>query len=306
VLSRGFKGASVVWLVAGWVEEWWSVLRVQWIQYMMAWRCYNRKRIARGKDKGCLGVPVPDFRTGKVNSRVEKEVLKRAFFDRDAITVARELLGKEIVVRGEGYEFSGIITETEAYTGVEDKASHAFGGKMTSRNSIMYGRPGMVYVYLIYGMYHLINIIARGEGVPEAVLIRSIEPRTGIPAMAERRYHKGLDELTKKEFQNLTTGPGKLTKAMGITMAENGQSLYFPEEEIEGEAVDAVGGTGAGTGEGMPATLPEKGQRILIREAEESSFEITETVRVGVDYAGEYALKPWRFYITGSRFISKY
>ncbi|HSP46910.1 MAG TPA: DNA-3-methyladenine glycosylase [Clostridiaceae bacterium] len=234
---------------------------------------------------------------------MEKGILKREFFDRDAITVARELLGKEIVVRGEGYELSGIITETEAYTGIEDKASHAFGGKMTSRNSIMYGRPGMVYVYLIYGMYHLINIIARGEGIPEAVLIRSIEPRTGIPAMAERRYHKALDELTKKEFQNLTTGPGKLTKAMGITMAENGRSLYFPDEEREGQGEK---GTGVEVEQDMSATLPGKGQEILIREAVEPSFEVTETVRVGVDYAGEYALKPWRFYITGSRFISKY
>lgn len=236
---------------------------------------------------------------------MEKEVLDRAFFDRDAITVAMELLGKEIVVRGEGYELSGIITETEAYTGVEDMASHAFGGKMTSRNSIMYGRPGMVYVYLIYGMYHLINIITRGEGIPEAVLIRSIEPRTGMPAMAERRYHKGLDELTKKEFQNLTTGPGKLTRALGITMAENGQSLYFPAEEMEDDGALADG-TGLEAGEGMSGTLPGKRQRIMIREAGEPSFEITETVRVGVDYAGEYALKPWRFYITGSPFISKY
>lgn len=237
---------------------------------------------------------------------MEKGVLKRAFFDRDAITVAKELLGKEIVVTGEGYELSGIITETEAYTGIEDKASHAFGGKMTRRNSIMYGRPGMVYVYLIYGMYHLINIIARGEGIPEAVLIRSIEPGTGIPAMAERRYHKGLDELTKKEFQNLTTGPGKLTKAMGITMAENGQSLYFPDEEMEDEPGAVRRGTSLETGEARPVMLPKKGQTIMIREAEKTSFEITETVRVGVDYAGEYALKPWRFYITGSRFISKY
>lgn len=237
---------------------------------------------------------------------MEKGILKREFYDRDAITVARELLGKEIVVRGEGYELSGIITETEAYTGIDDKASHAFGGKMTNRNSIMYGRPGMVYVYLIYGMYHLINIIARGEGIPEAVLIRSIEPTAGIPAMAERRYHKALDELTEKEFQNLTTGPGKLTKAMGITMAENGQSLYFPDEEREGDDRHGAHADSVESGQSLSATLLGKGQRILIREAVEPAFEITETVRVGVDYAAEYALKPWRFYITGSRFISKY
>lgn len=237
---------------------------------------------------------------------MEKGLLSRAFFDRDALTVAKELLGKEIVVRGDGYELSGIITETEAYTGIEDQASHAFGGKMTSRNSIMYGRPGMVYVYLIYGMYHLMNIIARGEGIPEAVLIRSIEPRTGIAMMAERRYHKRPDELTKKERQNLTTGPGKLTKALGITMAENGQSLYFKGEEMESSEGDKVKGVSQETGNNLEVKHPGMGQQILIRESTETSFSITETVRVGVDYAGEYALKPWRFYITGSSFISKY
>lgn len=233
-------------------------------------------------------------------------LLNRAFFDRDAITVAKELLGKEIVVRGEGYELSGIITETEAYTGVEDKASHAFGGKMTTRNSIMYGRPGMVYVYLIYGMYHLMNIITRGEGIPEAVLIRSIEPRTGISMMAERRYHKSLDDLTTKEAQNLTTGPGKLTKALGITMAENGHSLLFSDEEFEGNALEGEKGLRPDLENDLEAAHPGKGQRVMIRESPGTSFDITETVRVGVDYAGEDALKPWRFYITGSRFISKY
>lgn len=236
---------------------------------------------------------------------MEKGLLGREFFDRDALTVAKELLGKEIVVRGEGYELSGIITETEAYTGIEDQASHAFGGKMTSRNSIMYGKPGMVYVYLIYGMYHLINIITRGEGIPEAVLIRSIEPCTGISIMAERRYHKNLDELTKKELQNLTTGPGKLTKALGITMAENGQSLYF-REALKGKALQEGTGISATSGNDLAAEHHGNQQRILIREVSKTPFEITETVRVGVDYAGEYALKPWRFYITGSRFISKY
>lgn len=237
---------------------------------------------------------------------MEKGLLNREFFDRDALTVAKELLGKEIVVSGEGYELSGIITETEAYTGIEDQASHAFGGKMTSRNSIMYGRPGMVYVYLIYGMYHLMNIITRGEGIPEAVLIRSIEPRAGISMMAERRYHKSLDELTKKEMQNLTTGPGKLTKALGITMAENGQSLYFNDEESEETEAAMEKAVILGDGNGLEAPHPGRGHRIMIRESDGTSFAITETVRVGVDYAGEYALKPWRFYITGSRFISKY
>lgn len=233
-------------------------------------------------------------------------LLNRAFFDRDAVTVAKELLGKEIVVLGDGYELSGIITETEAYTGVEDKASHAFGGKMTSRNSIMYGKPGMVYVYLIYGMYHLLNIITRAEGIPEAVLIRSIEPRMGISMMAERRYHKSLDDLTKKEIQNLTTGPGKLTKALGITIEENGHSLYFSDEGLEGKALEGEKGSSPGIENDLEPKHPVKGQRIMIRESTATSFAITETVRVGVDYAGDDALKPWRFYITDSRFISKY
>lgn len=144
--------------------------------------------------------------------------LKKSFYQEHAVDVAENLLGCNLVsiIDGKTRRTSGIIVETEAYTGEDDPGSHAYKGK-TQRNSTMYGQPGRAYVYLIYGMYYLFNVVTCPPGVPEAVLIRALEPVEGIDIMKERRNTCKID--------NLTTGPGKLTQALGITIDQNGLDL---------------------------------------------------------------------------------
>ncbi len=148
-------------------------------------------------------------------------MIERSFYSRDPAVVARELLGKKLVKNS----MSGKIVETEAYYGRSDPASHAYNGK-TGRNRPMYGKPGTVYVYLCYGMYHMLNFTAREEGKPGAVLIRAIEPLCGLETMTSNR------NTSKKK---LTNGPGKLTQAMGITMKENGQDATKNRSSIKVE-----------------------------------------------------------------------
>ncbi len=134
----------------------------------------------------------------------------RTFYDRPTVEVARGLLGK-ILVHG---ECSGIIVETEAYLGLNDSAAHASRG-ITERTRVIFGPPGHAYVYLIYGMHECLNLVAEPDGVPGCVLIRALEPLSGIGEMRNRRPGARLD-------QSLCSGPGKLTRAMGITRAQNG------------------------------------------------------------------------------------
>lgn len=137
------------------------------------------------------------------------DIRDRDFFSRDSEEVAQELLGDILVKDG----FKGRITETEAYYGENDSASHAYNGK-TERNEIMFGVPGKVYVYLCYGVYYLLNITTRSKGRPGAVLIRSIKPLEGVNEM---KINRGVEEVLE-----LTTGPGKLTKALGVDKRYNG------------------------------------------------------------------------------------
>lgn len=130
--------------------------------------------------------------------------LNRNFYSRDTITVAKELLGKTLVHHIEGNKLKGMIVETEAYLGLRDKAAHSYGGRITKRVETMYGLPGTAYVYLIYGMYYCFNIVTVKEGIPEAVLIRAIEPIENIDIMALLRYGKPYEELSKYEKKNLT------------------------------------------------------------------------------------------------------
>lgn len=139
--------------------------------------------------------------------------LPREFYVRPAIEVARALLGK-VIVHG---ETSGRIVETEAYLGREDRAAHAWRGE-TPRTKVLFGPPGHAYVYFIYGMYECLNIVAEPEGSPGCVLIRALEPVTGIESMERRR--PGV-----RKVEHLANGPGKLTLAMGITRAHNGTDL---------------------------------------------------------------------------------
>lgn len=193
--------------------------------------------------------------------------IERKFFIKDAVTLGKDILGKIIVKKqADGKIFSGRITEVEAYMGISDKASHSYGGRRTKRTEVMYKEGGHSYVFLIYGMYECFNVTAGNEGDPQAVLIRGVEPLENKKLMQEKRK-------VKKE-KDISNGPGKLTKALGITREDNGADL-------------TAGGN---------IWLEDDGYKVK---------DIVETTRIGIDYAEEDALKPWRFYIKDSIFVSK-
>lgn len=194
--------------------------------------------------------------------------LTYAFYqDLDVNSLAKQLLGKQLFTNIEGVITGGVIVETEAYAGVEDKASHAYGGRLTDRTKTMYLAGGVSYVYLCYGIHHLFNVVTGPLNTPHAVLIRGLEPTVGLENMLQRR---GMPVLKS----NLTAGPGALSKAMGIDRALNGQDLL--------------------------------GEQIWIENGPLITNEhIAAVPRVGVGYAGEDALLPWRYYIKGNRFVSK-
>ena len=145
---------------------------------------------------------------------IDLKPLPRSFYERYTIDVAKDLLGKLLVRKFPDNSFvAGVIVEDEAYRGEDDPASHAYRG-LTPRNRVMFGKPGVAYVYFTYGMYHCLNIVTEPEGVPAAVLIRAVEPVYGIEKMMKFRG--------KKDARNLTNGPGKLTMAFNITKELNG------------------------------------------------------------------------------------
>lgn len=195
--------------------------------------------------------------------------LPKSFFTRpDVVQISRELLGKKLCTRiGHGGLTAGIIVETEAYAGPDDRASHAFGMRRTPRTEVMYGDGGAVYVYLCYGIHSLLNVVTSVDGVPHAVLIRAIEPVAGIPAMLRRR---GI----KRAGKALTSGPGKLTQALGIDCSLNGASLA-----------------------GRRIWIEDTGLRI-------APADMVAAARVGVEYAGSDANRPWRFMVRGSRWTT--
>ena len=197
--------------------------------------------------------------------------IRRQFYERQPIKVANDLLGKYIVhINNEG-KTTGKIVETEAYTGVNDPASHTYKGRCTERTKLLFGPAGYVYVYLIYGMYLCLNIVVGEKNMPGSVFIRAIEPIEGSEIMKKRRRSNGL---TGKNLLNLTNGPGKLCEAMGITRDLYGEDIC--------------------------------GDKIFILEGEKiNSDMITATARVNIDYAGEAKQYPWRFIIKDSKFLSK-
>lgn len=193
-------------------------------------------------------------------------VQPREFYERNTLEVARDLLGKLLVRElPAGGRLSLRIVETEAYIGENDKACHASKG-MTARNSVMFGEPGHAYVYLIYGMYNCLNLVTEKNGFPAAVLIRAGEPVEGIEIMASLRKNA-------KKPQDIASGPGKLCSAMDITRVLNG------------------------------ADVCKKGA--LYVEDGPAVKDIVACPRIGVDYAGEDALKPWRFYEKCNSCVSK-
>src|SRR5215472_10066190 len=149
--------------------------------------------------------------------------LGSTFYDRPGVVrVARDLLGKVLVTEFDGQRTSGRIVEVEAYNGEVDRASHAWSGRRTRRTEVMYGAGGTAYVYLIYGIHHLFNVVTNRKGVPHAVLVRGLEPLEGIPVMLNRTGKTRVDHT-------LTRGPGNLSKAMGLLTLHTGMSLMGKE-----------------------------------------------------------------------------
>ncbi|MES2801606.1 MAG: DNA-3-methyladenine glycosylase [Bdellovibrionota bacterium] len=201
--------------------------------------------------------------------------LKKSFYQRDTTLVARELLGKRLVHIVNGKRLSGIITETEAYLGIKDRGCHTFGNKKTKRTESMYLTGGHSYVYLIYGIYDCLNVVTQKEDIPEAVLIRSLEPDEGLTTMAKNRKQKTFDPENKKHLWNLTTGPGKLAQALKITRNHN--ELLLTDDQI---FIEDVG-------------------------AKIKSSNIIASPRIGIDYAQEAKYWKLRFTIKDNFYISR-
>ena len=176
----------------------------------------------------------------------------------DVVFLAKDLIGKYLFTKIDGQLCGGIITETEAYKGVEDRACHAFGGRRTPRNEMMYAQGGVAYIYLCYGIHPLLNVVTNQKEVPDAILIRAIHATHGEELMLKRT---GKPQMKPA----VTNGPGKVTKALGITITDNGESLQNKRIWIEERGLDL------------------------------SNIEIKNTHRIGVEYAGEDALLPYRF-----------
>jgi DNA-3-methyladenine glycosylase len=194
-----------------------------------------------------------------VEKSADDLVLPKEFYERPTIEVARDCLGK-IVVHG---RTAGRIVETEAYLGIDDAAAHAYAG-ITNRTRVLFGPPGHAYIYFIYGMYECLNFVAEPDGTAGGVLIRAVEPVSGIELMQRRRP-------AAKRIEDLTSGPGKLTVAMGITRKQNGTSL------IDGPIQ-------------------------VLQPSEDRPFEIGVSARIGITKSVEH---PLRFFIAGSRFVSR-
>lgn len=194
--------------------------------------------------------------------------LSRTFYERkNVIQIAQELLGKKLFTHVNGSLTGGLITEVEAYSGTQDKACHANNGKRTARTEVMYQQGGYSYVYLCYGIHHMFNVVTNAQGLADAILVRAIQPTIGIDEMLKRRNKT-------KIHKTLASGPGALGQALGLHFKQhNGLDLLGDTIWIED----------------MP-NLKED--------------DIFVTTRIGVAYAEEDALKPWRFYIKNNPWIS--
>ena len=190
------------------------------------------------------------------------------YIDPDVVRLAKSLIGKYLFTFIDGITTGGYIVETEAYNGIIDRASHAFGNRNTPRTSTMFMEGGIAYVYLCYGIHEMFNVVTSVKGDPRAILIRGIQPTDGIEAMLWRRKMETLKP-------NITRGPGSVAKALGISRAINGISLQSDILWIEDRGL----------------TIPNES--------------IGSAPRIGVDYAGEDALLPYRFYIKGNVYVSK-
>ena len=195
-------------------------------------------------------------------------VIPQSFYQREnVVIIAQELLGKMLFSQFDGRLTAGIIVETEAYAGVTDRASHAFGNRRTARTEVMYAEGGMAYVYLCYGVHSLFNVVTNKKDVPDAVLIRAIKPVIGFDTMLRRSGKTFMDK-------SFGTGPGKLSKIMGIHFNHSGLDLTKQPSGLTGQGI----------------WLENEGRTVL-------SENIITGTRIGVKYAGRDALRPYRFRI---------
>jgi DNA-3-methyladenine glycosylase len=222
---------------------------------------------------------------------MSQKLSRKFYLNPDTVAAARGLLGKLIVVPDElGRRVSGMIVETEAYLGTTDRAAHSYGGRRTPRNEVTYGTGGHAYVFFIYGMYYQLNVVIGPADLPHVVLIRAVEPVEGIEIMRERRgflskpgaiatgssalSEPGAVATGSMPDKNLTSGPGKLCIALNITRELNAADLL--------------------------------GDRIWLEDHHAfTDAEIASGKRIGIDYAGEDAEKPWRFWVNENEFVSK-
>lgn len=192
-------------------------------------------------------------------------MLKASYYlNKDVVFLAKDLIGKSLCTQINGKLTCGIITETEAYAGVTDKASHSYGGKRTNRTETMYSKGGVSYVYLCYGIHRLFNIVTNQKDIPHAILIRAIYPT------------KGLDEIVKRRGAKLSNtlcvGPGKVSQALGIDLLHNNLSLTGKEIWLQDDEIKV------------------------------NKRDINVGPRIGIDYAGEDAKLPYRFWTTNYNF----
>jgi len=196
--------------------------------------------------------------------------LPRAFYMQPTLRIARRLLGKILVHDTGRTVVAGRIVEVEAYRGPRDRAAHSYGGRRTARNESMYGSGGCAYVYLIYGLHHCVNVVCQGAGVPEAVLLRALEPLAGLSVMRRRRGSGG-DGVRRSEV--LCRGPGVLCRAMGIDRRQDRADLT-------------------------------RGRLRILDAPEVPAHRIGRSARIGIAYAGADAAVPWRLYLAGHPSVS--
>lgn len=190
------------------------------------------------------------------------------YLNQNVLFLAKDLLGKVLFTNINDEITAGIIVETEAYFGEQDKASHAYGGRRTNRTETLYRNGGISYVYLCYGIHHLFNIVTSFEGEPHGILIRAVEPLIGKDIIEFRRKMS----ITKT---TISSGPGSVSKALGI-------DGYFNKKDLTGEEI-----------------------WVEDHHIRYNSDEIAEVPRVGVAYAQEDAFLPWRFFVKGNKYVSK-
>lgn len=190
------------------------------------------------------------------------------YLDTDVVKLSRDLIGKYLFSRLDGVITGGYIVETEAYNGIIDKASHAYGNRLTPRTQTMFMQGGVAYVYLCYGIHEMLNIVTSVEGQPHAILIRAINPTIGLDTMQYRRNMAVIKP-------NITMGPGSVAKALGVSRKINAISLQSDTLWLEDQGLTF------------------------------SDDEVAAVPRVGVDYAGDDALLPYRFYVRGNNYVSK-